>query len=95
MRTLDIFVSTLVETSGGRLPENFVVTLPKITIPEQVSALADLFDFTRKADRSGRRLSTARYDDRNYTVDYHSLQSSERRTRCEIHSPVVEYVELL
>ncbi len=44
MRTLDIFVSTLVEKSGRRLPENFVVTQPKITIPEQVSALADLFE---------------------------------------------------
>jgi citrate lyase beta subunit len=44
MRTLDIFVSTLLEKSGGKLPENFVVTQPKITIPEQVSALADLFD---------------------------------------------------
>jgi citrate lyase beta subunit len=44
MRTLDIFVSTLVEKSGGKLPDNFVVTLPKITIPEQVSALADVFE---------------------------------------------------
>jgi citrate lyase beta subunit len=44
MHTLDIFVSTLVEKTGGRLPENFVVTQPKITIPEQVAALADLFD---------------------------------------------------
>ena len=41
-RTLDIFVSTLVERNGGQLPENFVVTLPKITIPEQVSTLAEL-----------------------------------------------------
>ena len=41
-RTLDIFVSTLVELNRGRLPENFVVTLPKITIPEQVSTLASL-----------------------------------------------------
>jgi len=43
MRTLDIFVSTLVEKSAGKLPGNFVVTLPKITIPEQVSALAEVF----------------------------------------------------
>lgn len=43
-RTLDIFVSTLLEKAGGKLPDNFVVTLPKITIPEQVTALADLFD---------------------------------------------------
>ncbi|MEP6568758.1 MAG: phosphoenolpyruvate kinase [Acidobacteriota bacterium] len=44
IRTLDIFVSTLVEKSGGKLPENFVVTQPKITIPEQLNALADLFE---------------------------------------------------
>ncbi len=43
-RTLDIFVSTLLEKSGGKLPENFVVNLPKITIPEQVSALVDIFE---------------------------------------------------
>ena len=41
-RTLDIFVTTLVELANGRLPDNFVVTLPKITIPEQVSTLASL-----------------------------------------------------
>ncbi len=41
-RTLDIFVSSLVELNNGRLPDNFVVTLPKITIPEQVSTLAAL-----------------------------------------------------
>ncbi len=47
-RTLDIFVSTLLESTGGKLPENFVVTLPKITIPEQVAALADLFGLLEK-----------------------------------------------
>jgi citrate lyase beta subunit len=41
-RTLDIFVTSLIELNNGRLPENFVVTLPKITIPEQVSTLASL-----------------------------------------------------
>jgi citrate lyase beta subunit len=50
MRTLDIFVSTLLEKSGGKLPDNFVVTLPKITIPEQVSALADVFDALEQAN---------------------------------------------
>jgi hypothetical protein len=44
MRTLDIFISSLLEKSGGKLPQNFVVTLPKITIPEQVAALADLLE---------------------------------------------------
>ena len=41
-RTLDIFVSSLVERNNGQLPDNFVVTLPKITIPEQVAALVAL-----------------------------------------------------
>lgn len=44
IRTLDLFLTTLVEAAGGRLPENFVVTLPKIVSPEQVAALADIFD---------------------------------------------------
>ncbi len=41
-RTLEIFVSSLVEGNNGQLPDNFVVTLPKITIPEQVAALVAL-----------------------------------------------------
>lgn len=41
-RTLDIFVSTLAARNDGKLPENFVVTLPKITTPEQVAVLVDL-----------------------------------------------------
>jgi citrate lyase beta subunit len=43
MRTLDIFVTALLRGTGGRLPSGFVVTLPKVTIPEQVWALAELF----------------------------------------------------
>lgn len=42
LRTLDIYVSTLVRENGG-LPENFVVTLPKITCPEHVQVLCDAF----------------------------------------------------
>ncbi len=44
IRTLDLFLTTLVEVAGGRLPENFVVTLPKIVSPTQVTTLADIFD---------------------------------------------------
>ncbi|MFN8393563.1 MAG: phosphoenolpyruvate kinase [Bacteroidia bacterium] len=44
LRTLDIFVSTLIAETNGRLPENFVVMLPKVTIPEQITALIDLFE---------------------------------------------------
>ena len=44
LRTLDIFVSTLVDKTGGKLPKNFVVMLPKVTIPEQVTALVRFFE---------------------------------------------------
>jgi citrate lyase beta subunit len=43
IRTLDIFLSSYLEDVSV-LPDNFVVTLPKVTVPEQVSALADIFD---------------------------------------------------
>ena len=42
-RTLDLFVTTLACLTNNTLPNNFVVTLPKVTIPEQVAALVDLF----------------------------------------------------
>jgi citrate lyase beta subunit len=43
VRTLDIFLSTLLD-AAGRMPPWFVVTLPKIQVPEQVTMLADLYD---------------------------------------------------
>jgi citrate lyase beta subunit len=42
VRTLDRFLATLCEASGGALPRNFVVTLPKVMTPAQVAALAEL-----------------------------------------------------
>jgi citrate lyase beta subunit len=36
IRTLDVFLTALIRRAG-KLPEGFVVTLPKVTIPEQVS----------------------------------------------------------
>jgi len=49
LRTLDLFLTMLVRETGGRLPDNFVVTLPKVTIPEQVATLADVFDLLEPA----------------------------------------------
>jgi citrate lyase beta subunit len=42
IRTLDVFLTTLTRATRGRLPGGFVVTLPKVTIREQVEAAADL-----------------------------------------------------
>lgn len=40
IRTLDIFLTELIGKTAGRLPQNFFITLPKITIPEESAALA-------------------------------------------------------
>ena len=42
VRTLDLVLTNLVEKTVGKLPENFVVTLPKITRREEVEVLDDL-----------------------------------------------------
>ncbi len=51
LRTFDLFLTRLLERSDGHLPPNFVVTLPKITSPDQVAALAsacDAFEYWRE-----------------------------------------------
>src|SRR4029077_7074338 len=42
IRTLDIFVTELAAKTQGKLPANFFITLPKVTLPEEVAVLADL-----------------------------------------------------
>src|SRR5438132_7573810 len=51
LRTFDQFLTRLLERTGGTLPPDFVVTLPKITSPEQVAALVsacDAFEYWRE-----------------------------------------------
>ncbi|MCR5887154.1 phosphoenolpyruvate kinase [Hymenobacter sp. J193] len=50
VRTLDIFLSTLLAETGGKLPDNFVVMLPKVTIPEQMTTMVRLFELLEKAN---------------------------------------------
>ncbi len=47
-RTLDIFLTTLLEKTKHKLPQNFVVMLPKVTIPEQVITLVRFFEIIEK-----------------------------------------------
>jgi hypothetical protein len=42
-RTLDIFVTSLAAETSAKLPDNFVVTVPKIQLPEQMHAAVRLF----------------------------------------------------
>ncbi|MBD2766466.1 phosphoenolpyruvate kinase [Hymenobacter sp. BT664] len=50
VRTLDIFLTTLLAETGGQLPGNFVVMLPKVTIPEQMTTMVRLFELLEKAN---------------------------------------------
>lgn len=49
LRTLDIFLTSLSQATGGKLPANFVVMLPKVTIPEQVEALVQCFEILEES----------------------------------------------
>ena len=51
LRTFDLFLTRLLDRTGGALPPQFVITLPKITSPHQVTALAsacDAFEYWRE-----------------------------------------------
>jgi len=50
-RTLELFVDTLLRETGGQLPPNFVVTLPKVTLAEQPRTLVRLFELLEKRHR--------------------------------------------
>ncbi len=51
MRTLDLFLQTLLAENNGSVPQAFIVTLPKVTIPAQVEALAELLGRAEAAHR--------------------------------------------
>ncbi|MCH9651361.1 MAG: phosphoenolpyruvate kinase [Deltaproteobacteria bacterium] len=43
-RTLDLFLTAMLEATEGKIPDGFVVTLPKVVVPEQVAALVSFFE---------------------------------------------------
>jgi citrate lyase beta subunit len=50
IRTLDIFVTTLLAETKGKLPDNFFITLPKIIDTDQVTACAELLGMLETAN---------------------------------------------
>ena len=48
IRTLDIFITTLIKETGGKLPPNFVVTLPKVQLAAQVTAAVAILSLLEK-----------------------------------------------
>jgi citrate lyase beta subunit len=51
IRTLEIFLSTLLKATSGKLPPHFVVTLPKVTHAEQCAALVEIFEVSEKRNK--------------------------------------------
>ncbi len=49
LRTLNIFLATLLDETGGNLPQNFVVTIPKVVSKSQVEAVVDAFEAIESA----------------------------------------------
>ena len=48
IRTLDLFLSTLIHETQGKIPTPFRVTLPKVTSPDQVAVLADCLNLLER-----------------------------------------------
>jgi citrate lyase beta subunit len=51
LRTLEVFLAALLEASGGTLPEHFVITLPKVTVPEQPRLLVRALQVLERVHR--------------------------------------------
>jgi len=49
LRTLDLFLTRLLDRTRGSLPANFAITLPKITAPAEVATLASWCDGFERA----------------------------------------------
>lgn len=60
LRTLDIFLSTLLSNTQGKLPANFVVTLPKVILAEQVATLVKALEEIEK--KNNLSLGTIKYE---------------------------------
>lgn len=51
VQTLDLFLTNLLDKTAGKLPENFVVTLPKVENADQIEVLAELLNEFENAAR--------------------------------------------
>ncbi|MBC7826982.1 MAG: phosphoenolpyruvate kinase [Chitinophagaceae bacterium] len=60
VRTLDLFLTTLLSKTKGRLPENFIVMLPKVTIPEQMKTMVRLLEILE--ERNGLQSGTLKME---------------------------------
>jgi citrate lyase beta subunit len=48
IRTLDVFITTLLQETAGKLPDNFVITVPKVQLPAHVTTAVRLFEILER-----------------------------------------------
>lgn len=48
VRTLDLYVTKLVKLTDGKIPDNFVITLPKVTSANEISTFVSFLDSLEK-----------------------------------------------
>jgi citrate lyase beta subunit len=60
VRTLDLFLTRLLEAAGGRLPPGLLLTVPKVTVPEQAAFFADVLEMLE--DRRGLAEGALRFE---------------------------------
>jgi citrate lyase beta subunit len=60
VRTLDLFLTRLLDATGGRLPPGLLLTVPKVTVPEQAAFFADMLEMLER--RMGLPERTLRFE---------------------------------
>lgn len=83
IRTLDIFLTTLLTETKGKLPSHFVVTLPKVTHSEQIKALVLLLEGLEQKHKL--KSNTLRFE--------FMVETTQAIINSEGRSPLRSYVE--
>jgi hypothetical protein len=83
IRTLDIFITELAHKTRGRLPKDFRVTLPKVSLPDEVAAFGRSVFASGTRARSGTRRAPHRINDRDHASDLQRARRSESASHCE------------
>ncbi|MFL6539678.1 MAG: DUF6986 family protein [Chthoniobacterales bacterium] len=99
IRTLDIFMTTLLREAGGKLPDGFVITVPKIQLPEQMTAAVRLFEILER--KNALPPGTLKIEpmietpqaiiDRDGRLGLHSLVDAAEGRCCSVHFGVYDY----
>ncbi len=69
----------LLTKTDGKLPENFVITVPKIQLPEQMTAAVRLFEILERKNGLATGFSEDRTDDRDTAGDHQRARGDRAR----------------